>query len=155
PSPGAEVYDDFTAVGLRPAAGDETGPHQPGHEAGKRRGIDAGELGKVDLALPAVAGKHGQDAPHGDAEPVHRQGVRGEADRQRRTDAVDEVGKIIAEIEARATQSCSTSRVKPASSTERLAGLSKPKPRNPGRTGVFPHRKNYTLAFTSIAFAST
>ena len=52
-------------------------------------------LGEIDLALPAVVRQRRQHPPHGDAEIVRGERVRGKARDQRGADAVDQVGKVV------------------------------------------------------------
>jgi len=58
--------------------------------------------GNVDLTLAVIVGEHREDAPHRDAQSVTGERVLPEVDHQEPADAVDEIGKIFAEIEARA-----------------------------------------------------
>ena len=54
---------------------------------------------EIDLALLAVVGERRQHPPHGDAQPVLRQRVGGEAVDQRKADAIDQIRQVVAEIE--------------------------------------------------------
>ena len=56
-------------------------------------------LDEIDLALLAVVGERRQHAPHGDAEAVRLERLRGEALDQREADAIDQVRQVVAEIE--------------------------------------------------------
>ena len=75
---------------------------QPGDHPRERRNVDAGHGGQIDLALAVIARERGENPPHRDAQPVWRQRAAPEIDHQRRADAIDQVGKIFAEIELRA-----------------------------------------------------
>jgi len=95
-----QAYDDLAAVGGRARAAHEAHLHETGDHAREGGNVDAGPGGDVDLTLPAVVGEHGEDAPHRDAQSVTGERVLPEVDHQQPADAVDEVGKVVAEIEA-------------------------------------------------------
>src|SRR5262245_42032821 len=96
---GAQRDHHFTAAGARPGTADQTHADQARDETRQCRCIDAGEAGEIDLALAAVVREHRQHPPHGDAQAVRRQLLGREADRQDGSDPVDQVGKIIVELE--------------------------------------------------------
>src|SRR5215211_1836329 len=103
PSPCAERDDDLTAVRARAAAGDETHADEPRHQTRQGRGVDAGEPGEIDLALASVVGEHRKDSPHGDAQPVRGKPVLREAGRQGGTYPIDQVRKVIVQMQVRTT----------------------------------------------------
>src|SRR5262249_33201872 len=90
----------FPVVGRGTGAGHETHLHQAGDHARQGRDVDAGPGGNVDLALAVIVGEHRQHAPHRDAQLVAGERVLPQADHQQPAAAVDEIGKIFAEIEA-------------------------------------------------------
>ena len=77
----------------------EAHAHQPRHQPRQSRGIDAGQIGEVDLALAAVAASTAMHAPHRDAQPVLGQRLLAELLGDDGADPVDQIGQVIAEIE--------------------------------------------------------
>src|SRR6516225_1143258 len=98
-----QAHDHFAAVGGGSRAGHEAHLHQAGDHARQGRDVDAGAGGNVDLTLAVIVGEHREHAPHRDAQVVTGERVPPEVDHQKPADAVDEIGKIFAEIEARAS----------------------------------------------------
>jgi len=99
-SPRRQADDDLAVVDGGAGAAHEAHLHQTGDHARQGGNVDAGPGGDVDLTLPAVVGEHGEDAPHRDAQSVTGERVLPEVDHQQPADAIDEVGKVFAEIEA-------------------------------------------------------
>src|SRR5207245_7216610 len=98
-----QAHDHFAAVGRGSRAGHETHLHQAGDHARQGRDVDAGAGGNVDLTLAVIVGEHREDPPHRDTQVVSGERVLPEVDHQKPADAVDEIGKIFAEIETRAS----------------------------------------------------
>ena len=94
-----EAHDHLPAIGRRPRARHQAHSRQPGDHARERRNVDAGHDGQVDLALAVITRERREHAPHRNAQPMSRQRAAPEIDHQRRADAIDQVGKIFAEIE--------------------------------------------------------
>ncbi len=90
---------DFAIAAGRARARHQAHAHQPGHEPRQGRGIDAGQIGKIDLALAAGGGEHRHHPPHRDAQPVRRQRFGAELIGDDGADPVHQIGQIIAEIE--------------------------------------------------------
>src|SRR4029077_6570663 len=84
-------------------AGHEAHLHQAGDHPRQGRDVNAGPGGNVDLTLAVIVGEHREHAPHRDAQVVSGERVLPEVDHQKPADAVDEIGKIFAEIETRAS----------------------------------------------------
>ena len=83
----------------RPRTRHQAHSRQPGDHPRERRNVDAGHDGQVDLALAVITRERREYAPHRNAQPMSRQRAAPEIDHQRRSDAIDQVGKIFAEIE--------------------------------------------------------
>jgi hypothetical protein len=58
---------------------------------------------QIDLTLAVVVVQHREDTPHRDAQLVPGERILPEFHHQQPADAVDEIGKIVAEIDARAS----------------------------------------------------
>src|SRR5271169_3408049 len=96
---GCQFDDDFACAAGGARSRNEAERREPRHQTRKRRRVDAGQAGKIDLALSALAGQYRHDAPHGDAQAMWRQRFCAKLLGNDGANPVHEVGQVIVEIE--------------------------------------------------------